>query len=92
MDDIHRLQTQLRSLKSEVKDEAKTQEINKHIQDLDNAGEGMMNWMAALKLPSDKDSRTHKEIMAYLEQEKVNIQKVSDDMLGSIAAGKAMLE
>ncbi len=92
MDDIHRLQKQLRVLKTEEKDETKIQEINQKIQDLENSGEGMMDWMAGLKLPSDKDTRTHEEIMAYLQSEKVNIQKVSDDMNNSIAAAKAVME
>jgi len=91
MDDIHKLQKQLRAVKTDLKDEAKIQDINQHIQDLENAGEGMMDWMAGLNLPSDKDTRTHEEIMAYLEQEKVNIQKVSDDMLNSIAAAEGLL-
>ena len=67
-------------------------DIDDHILSLEQAGEGMMDWMANLKLPSENDTRTHEEIMTYLAREKIEIQHVSDDMNGSISAGKELLE
>lgn len=92
MDDIHRTQKQLRTKKTTITDATTQKEINDHIQALEQAGEGMMDWMAKLKPPSENDTRTHEEIMAYLAKEKIEIQHVSDDMNGSISAGKELLE
>ncbi len=92
MDDIHRTQKQLREQKNGTTNLILKQEIDDHVQALEQAGEGMMDWMANLKLPAENDTRTHEEIMTYLEVQKVEIQHVSDDMKGSIAAGKELLE
>jgi len=92
MDNIHQVQKQLRAKKGGVANTLIKKNIDDHIEALEGAGEGMMEWMADLKLPSTDDTRTHEEIMMYLEQQKVEIQHVSDDMLGSIAAGKELLE
>jgi len=92
MDDIHQTQKQLRAERTAVTNEATQKQIDDHILSLEQAGESMMDWMANLKLPSEKDTRTHEEIMAYLAKEKIEIQHVSDDMNGSISAGKELLE
>ncbi len=92
MDDIYQTQKQLREQKKTVTDKAVQKEIDDHILALEQAGEGMMEWMANLKLPSEKDTRTHEEIMRYLEKEKIEIQDVSDDMKGTIAGGEELLE
>lgn len=92
MDDIYKTQKQLREQKKTVTDAAIQKEIDDHILALEQAGEGMMEWMANLKLPSEKDTRTHEEIMTYLEKEKIEIQHVSDDMKGTIAGGRELLE
>jgi len=92
MDDIYKVQKQLRKEGADIKTGALRKEIDDHILSLEQAGEGMMDWMANLKLPSENDTRTHEEIMSYLAKEKIEIQHVSDDMNGSIAAGKELLE
>ncbi len=92
MDDIYKVQKQLRESGADIKTGALRKEIDDHILSLEQAGEGMMDWMANLKLPSENDTRTHEEIMTYLAKEKIEIQHVSDDMNGSIAAGKELLE
>jgi len=92
MDDIYKVQKQLRGQKTNVTDGAIQKDIDDHIISLEQAGEGMMDWMANLKLPSENDTRTHEEIMSYLAKEKIEIQHVSDDMNGSIQAGKELLE
>ncbi len=92
MDDIYKVQKQLRESGADIKTGALRKEIDDHILSLEQAGEGMMDWMANLKLPSENDTRTHEEIMTYLAKEKTEIQHVSDDMNGSIAAGKELLE
>ncbi len=92
MDDIYRTQRELRALKPSASNQEDTTAINGHIQTLEDAGEGMMSWMAELNLPATNDTRSHEEIMTYLNKEKENITKVRDDMLNSIQEGKTFLE
>ena len=56
---------------------------------LEDADEGMMSWMAEFKL-NKKASATDQ--VKYLKQEKVRINKVSEEMKLVIIAGKAYLE
>lgn len=60
---------------------------------LGKAEEGMMVWMNELEtLDELRESKSNKEIMAYLEGEKQRISAVRDSMLVSIEAGQAALE
>ena len=53
------------------------------------ANESMMQWMRAYE---PEFEGTDEEIRQYLEDQKVAIQKVKDDMLGSLKKGKEVLE
>lgn len=56
------------------------------------AEEGMMAWMSELKLLDDlRATKSHKEIIQYLETEKQRIGAVRDSMLVGIEAGEAEL-
>jgi hypothetical protein len=56
------------------------------------AEEGMMAWMSELKLLDDlRATKSHKEIIQYLEAEKQRIGAVRDSMLVGIEAGEAEL-
>lgn len=56
------------------------------------AEEGMMAWMSELKLLDDlRATKSHKEIIQYLETEKQRIGAVRDSMLAGIEAGEAEL-
>ncbi|MBK6785763.1 MAG: SCO family protein [Saprospiraceae bacterium] len=53
---------------------------------IDDADEGMMVWMAEFRMPENKAKTT-----AYLEKEKVKIQKVSDDMYYSMELAQKLI-
>jgi len=53
------------------------------------ASEGMMQWMRAYE---PEFEGTDEEIMQYLEDQKVAVQKVKDDMMGSLEKGLEALE
>ena len=57
--------------------------------EIDAANESMMQWMRAYE---PEFEGTDEEIRQYLEDQKVAIQKVKDDMLGSLKKGKKVLE
>lgn len=63
---------------------------------LKKADDGMMDWMHEFK-STELDEETYKamseqEIMAYLKEEEIKIEKVHLDMINSIANGKAFLK
>jgi hypothetical protein len=53
------------------------------------ANESMMVWMRGFE-PNYEG--TDEEIVNYLQDQKVKVEKVRDDMNGSLAAGKALLD
>lgn len=57
--------------------------------DLAAASEGMMQWMRAFDLTYDTTEQAQR---IYFEAEKVKIQQVKEDMLGSLAKGEELLE
>lgn len=59
------------------------------VDELNAADDGMMNWMSEFKRDYDQD--TEENIKKYLTEQKDIIQKVSDDMLSSIAKGKKLV-
>lgn len=85
MSKIHKL----RKAVSEVPVENDTikAEVQEILMNLESADENMMVWMAAFSMPKDES-----EQMKYLENEKVRIQKVSDDMLKAIAKAEEFLK
>lgn len=84
------LQTHLDSTEVET---ALQSEIEATIEQLNQADDGMMDWMAALKQPSElKESMNHKEIMEYLKTEHEKIEVVKQQMEESIENGKKMVE
>ncbi|MBK8620843.1 MAG: hypothetical protein IPN79_03545 [Saprospiraceae bacterium] len=84
MGTIHAYKKELKILKNSFAGENK---ILDAIQQLNKADDGMMDWMAAFKVPENKDSTD-----LYLQNEKIKIQKVSDDMYASMAAAKKLID
>lgn len=84
MGTIHAYKKELKILKDSFSNENK---ILDAIQLLNKADDGMMDWMAAFKVPENKDS-----VQIYLEQEKIKIQKVSDDMYASMSTAKMLID
>ncbi len=59
---------------------------------LEKSEDAMMNWMNNFKSPEKlRESKNHEEIMAYLENEKLEIAKVRDEMKNSIEAAERIL-
>ncbi len=91
MGEIHKLKKQLKKeLKNNLEEVSeKRSKILQHMTALDDADEGMMNWMAEYKklskLEEDQDP------MSYYQAEQVKIDKVRDDMLSSIENAKLFL-
>ncbi|WP_436517606.1 hypothetical protein [Ekhidna sp. To15] len=57
--------------------------------DISAANEGMMQWMRAFE---PEFEGTDEEIQKYLEEQKVAVQKVKDDMNESLESGKKALK
>lgn len=94
MGELSRINRQLKS-QLETIDSTQTQqreEISKMIENLEFADGGMMTWMAGFeKLDKLREAKTHEEIMAYLEAEKIKVNQVRDNMTASMEAGKELL-
>ncbi len=95
MGQINKLRKQLISLTKNkiIKDSTSIEAINYTIKYLEKADEGMMDWMGEFQQPSKmRGEKSHEEIIAYLIGEKGIIQKVKDDILGSIEAASKIIE
>ncbi|WP_276373054.1 hypothetical protein [Chryseolinea sp. H1M3-3] len=92
MDDLYKLKEHL---KKQVADspqmtEEKKKKIESAILQLDSASEGMMVWMRNFNpLP---DSLGEEKARTYLEEQKVKVSKVKEDMLKAIEEGEALKE
>ncbi len=92
--DIVRMQKKLNKLykKKETLSAAAVSDIEAALRGLEAADDGMMLWMGDFKAPAKlRSSKTHEEIMAYLESEMAEIRQVSSDMLASLEQGAAVL-
>lgn len=83
MSTLHNLKRQLKTL---AVDSVETDSVRILVKAIDDADEGMMSWMATFKEPQDQSAAE-----AYLKEEKVKIQKVSDDMHQAISSAQAYL-
>ena len=60
---------------------------------LDQADDGMMAWMANYQPPSTlREEKSHEEIMDFLNQQKAEIDKVSEQIEACISEAKAFLD
>ncbi len=95
MGTTHKVRKALKAYQSSkgTLEETEIASITKMIADLDKADESMMDWMQNYqKLGKLQSSKSHTEIMKYLEGEEVRINKVKELMDSSIAAGQAFLK
>lgn len=77
---------------TEVADELKA-EIETAIENLNQADDGMMDWMAELKTPKElADSLDQKAIMEYLKSETEKIKVVKQQMEESLEQGEKMVQ
>ena len=95
MGQTHKVRKSLKAYKNTIEASEVTQmdRLNNLLTNLDKADEAMMDWMQGYqKLGVLQESKTHQEIMQYLEQEAVKINKVQDLMKASIEEGQAFIE
>ncbi|MDF1695991.1 MAG: hypothetical protein P1U56_09175 [Saprospiraceae bacterium] len=79
MGDIHLAKKNLRKILTSTENDSVKTQVLSIITDLENADEGMMEWMANWNVPEDNNEKIN-----YLGQEKINITKVKDDMISSL--------
>ena len=90
--EINRIQRTLRKL-TDGQDLAPDDPVLDMLNRLESAHEGMMVWMKEFQQPSKlRGEKSHEEIMAYLVEQKAEIEKVKEDMLGAIADGQKMVD
>ena len=71
-----------------VSDSVRAQSLSAFASDIAAANEGMMQWMRNFE---PEFEGTNEEIKAYLEEQKIAVTKVKDDMNASLASGKEAL-
>lgn len=89
MDDIYKLKEKLKKQLAEAPTmvEEKKKDLEETILQLDSASEGMMVWMRNFNpIP---DSLGEEKARKYLEEQKVKVTKVKEDMLKAIEEAKA---
>ena len=92
MSDINRVKRNLKDQLEEgkiVNDQMK-QKINASIDELIAAEDSMMDWMREFKAPKDADP--DEKVIKYLNEEKLKISRVSDQMLSSLQNGSNILD
>jgi len=89
MGELMRLKSQLEE--AEVSEEMQAK-VDQAAQSLENAHEGMMEWMSGLKqLDGMGDDMTHEEIVDYLGAQKSSMAAIQDSTNASIERAKTML-
>ena len=91
MSDLNRIKRQLKDKLEEnaVTDKEMKSQMNLNIDELIAAENSMMDWMKAFKVPKKDDP--DKEVIVYLNEEKLKIERVSDQMLSSLQNGTKLL-
>ena len=96
MDDIMKLKGDLREQLDKLKEATdavaaeKSQAMEEIIQQLEDADEGMMNWMRNFR-PLE-DSTAYEDAINYLEEQKKGIEEVKEKMEKAMDAAKNALE
>lgn len=96
MDYMMQLKGDLREQLDELRekeeiDSVRMQKLENTINHLEAASEGMMQWMRNFE-PLNTGDKTHEEIMAYYEDKKKSIEKVSKDMDQAIEEAEKLRE
>ena len=88
--DLRKMRMELESLSDSLMatDSTRAMELSSLAADISDASEGMMVWMRNYE---PEFEGTEEEIKAYLEGQKVSIQKVKEDMLESMESGAQAL-
>jgi len=86
MGEIHVAKKKLKKILAETQEESVKTEISILISNLENADEGMMDWMHNWKVPENDP-----EMTAYLLKERDKITKVKLNMLNSLDAANSFV-
>ncbi|MBK9015667.1 MAG: hypothetical protein IPM82_17260 [Saprospiraceae bacterium] len=90
MSEIVRLKGGLKEMPTDSTNEATVKAAQSQ---LEKAEDAMMSWMNNFTAPEKlRDSKNHEEIMAYLQNEKLEIAKVRDAMNNSIESAERILK
>ncbi len=87
---LNKLKRNIRKTKDTLTDEKLITNSNAMLTSIENAEEGMMQWMRDFNLP--KKSDPDQKVIPYLKEEKIKIQKVSDAMYAALKAGNELLK
>lgn len=92
MGEMNRVSQDLQAKAAELEDEANAEPLKEVAENIEQASEGMMEWMSGLQ-PLDKlrAEMGTDEVTSYLKAETEKIAKVKEDMMNSLAKGKAVL-
>tara|TARA_R110000737_G_scaffold309779_1_gene318215 strand:- start:691 stop:1074 length:384 start_codon:yes stop_codon:yes gene_type:complete len=85
--ELNKDKKKLQTILANSTDESVKTTLQEAITSLEKADEGMMDWMAEYKLPSDISSQE-----VYLKNEMMRITKVKTDMLQSMSNAKLLQE
>lgn len=61
------------------------------LEKIDAADEAMMSWMSDLKGPVKLSGKSHEEIMAYLQGEKVKIEQIDKNIVAQLTISRNIL-
>lgn len=92
MGEMNRVSQDLKAKAAELEGEANAEPMKEVAESIDQASEGMMEWMSGLQ-PLDKlrAEMGTDEVTSYLKAETEKIAKVKEDMMTSLAKGQAVL-
>lgn len=88
MTDIHQIKKEIKKQYNDSTSENYAASVEM-LGALTAADEGMMSWMADFKIPEQASPEDQKE---YLQQQKIAITQVRNDMLSAIEEAKAMTQ
>ena len=92
MAELNRTGRELKSIAESTDDKAVQEQINQKVKNLEAASEAMMVWMGELQqLSKLRESKSHEEIINYLETEKAEIDEVGEEMMSSLEEGQQLL-
>lgn len=90
---IQKLIKDLKLLRERVEtDSLRVGRIDTTLVELSRADEAMMDWMHQIRPLATLQGQSEEKVISYLENEKIKITKVKDDILGSIRKGEALVE
>lgn len=98
MNDLYQASTKLKALAEDAMVEANDYHprVQVALGNIENAEDGMMEWMEGIKENPIDSVRAryedHAAVMAFIDKEKTDIDQVAENMQASLAAAKALIQ